>query len=160
MKEDRKSIGGLREITRLFAVQILYSSDILKKNIVDVIREQYPDVSVILSEDITLNEVSREFLDTLIGAYSAHVGEIDAIIISHLSSKWTMERLNKVLLSILRLGVSELLYIPEVPANVTFNEYVEIGKAFLGKADVSFINGLLNAVYKADVQNLTEACDK
>lgn len=148
MDKERKLMGGLRGITRLFAVQVLYGAEILGTPVTDVLCHEYLTRKVVLSEEISLDDVDASFFKQLISVYSAHVAEIDNLILSHLSDKWTIERLNKVVVAILRLGISELLFMPDIPANVTFNEYVEISKAYFSKSDVSFVNGLLNAVYK------------
>lgn len=148
MCKERKSMGGLRGATRLFAVQVLYGADVLNKTVSDVLSHEYLTRKVVLSEDISLDDIDSAFLKQLVTAYGAHSEEIDELILSHLSDKWTIERLNKVLVAILRLGLTELMYMPDIPANVTFNEYVEISKAYFNKSEVSFVNGLLNAVYK------------
>ena len=152
MNENRKSIGGARGVTRLFAVQVLYCADILKKSAVDILSDECRQHQVMLAEDIPLDDVNDQFLCDLVGKYSEHAEFIDIIIISHLSNKWTADRLNKVVVAILRLGVTELLYFSDIPANVTFNEYIEIGKAFFPKRDVSFINGLLNSVHQENIR--------
>lgn len=148
MLEKRKSIGGVREITRLFTVQAMYAADIMHKPISEVLTNEYSGHHVVLDEDISLENIDTDFSKELINEYLSHAQEIENIISSRLSSKWTLERLNKVIVAILRLGTTELLYIPNIPANVTFNEYIEISKSYFDKTEVSFVNGLLNMVYE------------
>lgn len=148
MPEKRKSLGGVREITRLFAVQAMYAADILRKPISEVLTVEYAEHCVVLNEEISIEKLDRVFFKELIEAYQLHSQEIEQKITSHLSKKWSIDRLDKVIIAILRLGVTELLYLPDIPHNVTFNEYVEIGKSYFNKSEVSFINGLLNMVYE------------
>jgi len=147
MSNTRKTIGGLREITRLFAVQVMYGADILQKPIAEVLTHEYLNKSVVISEEIFLDTVDTVFLKGLLDEYSAHATLIDEIILKHLSRKWTIDRLNKVLIAVLRLGITELLYL-DTPANVAFNEYIEISKAYFQKSEVAFVNGILNSAYK------------
>lgn len=152
MHEKRKSIGGVREVTRLFAVQAMYAADIMHKPISEVLSNEYSGHHVVLDEDISLENIDTDFFRELINEYLAHAQEVESIISSRLSQKWTIERLNKVIVAILRLGTTELLYLPNIPANVTFNEYIEISKSYFNKAEVSFVNGLLNMVYEEILQ--------
>ena len=48
--------------------------------------------------------------------------------------------------NLLRLGTCELRFMQDAPDTVVFNEYIEIAKAFFETKDVSFANGILNAI--------------
>jgi transcription antitermination protein NusB len=73
--------------------------------------------------------------------------QLDQVISENLTN-WRIERLTVVDLTILRLGVYEMMYIEEVPTRVTINEMVEVGKQY-GSADSSgFINGVLDGIRK------------
>ena len=50
--------------------------------------------------------------------------------------------------NILRLGIYEICYCDDIPAEVSINEALEIVKIFGGDQSVSFINGILDKVYK------------
>lgn len=63
---------------------------------------------------------------------------------------WTIDRMTKVSLAILRLAVSEILYVDEVPVGVSINEAVELAKKYASKEDSSFINGVLGGISRAD----------
>ena len=45
---------------------------------------------------------------------------------------------------IIKMGLSELIYCPEIPINVTLNEYVELSKEFSTPKSKLFVNGLLD----------------
>lgn len=68
--------------------------------------------------------------------------ELDAKLRIHLK-RWRMERLSKVDVNILRLGLYEMLYCPDVPKAVALDEAIELGKAFSGQEAAKFINGIL-----------------
>lgn len=68
--------------------------------------------------------------------------DIDAQISDFLQG-WTIERLARVDLSILRLAVYELLYCENIPAAVAINEAVELARKFSTPEAGSFINGVL-----------------
>jgi N utilization substance protein B len=48
--------------------------------------------------------------------------------------------------NVLRLGIFELKYLPEIPGKVSINEAVELGKRFGTEDSSAFINGLLDRI--------------
>ena len=54
-----------------------------------------------------------------------------------------MQRIDR---NVLRIGVYELMHLPEIPAKVTINEAVELGKNFGNEDSSAFINGLLDRI--------------
>ena len=68
--------------------------------------------------------------------------EIDAKI-SEVSKGWTIDRIGKVELAILRLAVYEILFDESIPTSVSINEAVELAKKFGPQDSYSFVNGIL-----------------
>ena len=60
------------------------------------------------------------------------------------SKNWKLSRMSKVDLTLLKLGLYELEYIPETPKKVVINEILEIAKDFSSEKSTSFINGILD----------------
>ena len=73
---------------------------------------------------------------------------IDKLISENLKG-WAINRLPKVSLAIMRLAVSEMLYIDEVPVGVSVNEAVELAKKYGTADDATYINGVLGAIAKS-----------
>ena len=76
-----------------------------------------------------------------------NIEDIDIYIEKHLKG-WKKERLSRVVLSILRLAVFEMIYEKEMPNSVCINEAVELAKKYAYKEDASFINGVLGSLDK------------
>lgn len=74
--------------------------------------------------------------------------EIDALL-NEASKGWKTQRMAKVDLAILRLGVYELRYDDDIPSGVAINEAVELAKKFGGQDSASFINGILGHIARA-----------
>ena len=74
-----------------------------------------------------------------------HISDIDKIISENLKG-WTIERLNKVDLAILRLAVYEMLYDDETPDGIVINEAVEIAKKYSSDQAPGVINGILGKI--------------
>ena len=73
---------------------------------------------------------------------------IDKLISENLKG-WAINRLPKVSLAIMRLAVSEMLYIEEVPVGVSVNEAVELAKKYGTADDATYINGVRGAIAKS-----------
>ncbi len=98
-------------------------------------------------------DFSLEGIDDLSGEDEAYItdktkkiisliGEIDAVI-SDISVGWSIERIGKAELAILRLAVYEIKYDEDIPLNVAVSEAVELSKIYCGEEAGSFVNGVL-----------------
>lgn len=88
-----------------------------------------------------------EFSENIIKLIDTNQEEIDGLIeISSIG--WTIGRLPKVSLAVLRLAVCEMLYIDDIPTGVSINEAVELAKKYATPEDASYINGVLGAIAK------------
>ena len=85
------------------------------------------------------------FSKLLLNAYYDHSAEVDDEIRAHLRN-WTMERLPRVSLTVLRLAVAEMLFGGKNKPGVAINEAVELTKKYGADEDYQFVNGLLGAV--------------
>ena len=85
------------------------------------------------------------FSKHLLNAYYDHSAEVDDEIRAHLRN-WTMERLPRVSLTVLRLALAEMLYGDEKKVAVVINEAVELTKKYGADEDHQFVNGLLGTV--------------
>ncbi|WP_373841488.1 transcription antitermination factor NusB [Limosilactobacillus sp.] len=83
------------------------------------------------------------YLQTLVKGVTKHQEELDQEISSLLATGWTIERIAKPDLVILRLGLYEIQYVDDVPAAVAINEALELTKTFSNDKSRRFINGAL-----------------
>lgn len=102
---------------------------------------------VATAKDAELIKINA-FAENILNMVEENSEEIDKIIEEN-SQDWTISRLPKVSLAILRLAVAEIRYIDEVPNGVAVNEAVELAKKYGTNDDASFINGILGTVAKA-----------
>lgn len=90
----------------------------------------------------TLGYAKRLFLKTI-----AEADVIDRTIRDR-ATNWDFSRIGYVEKNILRASIAELWHFPETPAKVIIDEAVEMAKEFGSSESGSFINGVLDAVYK------------
>lgn len=87
------------------------------------------------------------YVKRLVARLEAHLGEIDAVLQSHIPN-WRLERLAAIDRNILRLGVTELRYIEEIPGKVAITEAIRLAERYGSDDSGSFVNGVLDAVYR------------
>lgn len=88
-------------------------------------------------EDSLKEEISRKYTAVL-----ERKEELDAML-NEKATGWTVSRMGKVDLTIMRLALYEMLYDDTVPVSVAINEAVELAKKFGQTDSSSFINGVL-----------------
>ena len=71
-------------------------------------------------------------------------------IISKYAVGWSVSRITKTTLAVLRLAIYEINYCSDIPVSVSINEAVELTKKYATKDDASFVNGILSTVEKAN----------
>ncbi|MBE6799258.1 MAG: transcription antitermination factor NusB [Ruminococcaceae bacterium] len=107
-------------------------------------------------EDIVLSaKESRDFsedkdgyiISSFNGVYN-NLEMIDNIIAENLVG-WTIDRISKVSLAVLRLALYEIKFVDEIPQSVTIDEAVELCKKYSTVEDASFVNGVLGSVVRA-----------
>lgn len=84
----------------------------------------------------------KQLLSSRVSAILDKLKEIDAML-SEAASGWTLSRMGKVELTILRLAVFEMKFDDDIPVKVAINEAVELAKVFGGDETPGFINGVL-----------------
>lgn len=90
----------------------------------------------------------NSFADALLVSVENNLEAIDKIIEEN-SRGWTIQRLPKVSLAVLRLAIGEMMYSEDVPTGVAVNEAVELMKKYGTSDDASYVNGVLGTVAKA-----------
>lgn len=88
-----------------------------------------------------------EFAEQLLLKMISNSGEHQALIKENLHN-WELDRLKKTDLIIIELGITELLYCPDIPTRVTLNEYVDIASQFAANEALPFINGVLDNILR------------
>jgi len=97
--------------------------------------------------DLELEENEKEYiLDTFYGI-EKNVTDIEELIKANIKKDWTLERLYKVDIAILKLAIYEIKY-ANLPFKVVINEAVELAKAYGDDNSPAFVNGVLAEIVK------------
>ena len=92
-------------------------------------------------------EADRAYISRILDGVLSHVTELDEKI-SAASVNWSLERIAKVDLTILRLATYEILYEDDVPGSVAINEAVELANRYSEPSGGRFINGVLGTILR------------
>ena len=87
------------------------------------------------------------YMDDVLAGVLAHQSEIDAEI-GKSSRGWSVERLSRVDLAIMRLSVYEMFYREDVPASVAINEAVALAGRYSLPTSGKFVNGVLGDIWR------------
>jgi N utilization substance protein B len=126
-----------RRASREVAMKLLYQLEIQRDD-----REEQIKTAL---EENSLTQSDADYLLDVIEGVNNNLPYIDKII-EKSSKSWKINRLSKVDLSILRLGIYEISYRDDIPFSVSINEAVELAKKYSGDEAGSFINGVLGKV--------------
>lgn len=131
-----------RRKARRRALDVLFSADV---------REQDLEVALDEAQSLAQGQPERrsswEYAWHILQGVHSHLTEIDKAI-SATSQSWPLERMPAVDRAILRIGVWEILYNPEVAAAVAISEAVELAAELSTEASGSFVHGVLASVAK------------
>lgn len=101
------------------------------------------------SGDMVFTDRDRAYITDKVNAVLERCPEIDGMLAGRLRG-WTIDRLGRVELTILRLGVYEILWDEEVPDGVAISEAVELAKKFGDENAGPFVNGVLAGFVRRD----------
>lgn len=137
-----------RSAARLAAVQALYQQQMEKTPLNRLLDEFHQHRLGAEIEDMQFAEAETAFFDDIVKGVDARRDEIDLLLSAKLAQGWTLARLDRTMLQILRAGTYELLARVDVTRATAISEYVDVAKAFFDDREAKFVNGVLDAVAK------------
>jgi N utilization substance protein B len=90
-----------------------------------------------------ISDEDRAYVCQKVSATRGKIKEIDTMICQK-AKGWSIDRIGRVELTILRLSIYEILFDDDIPVSVSINEAVELAKKFGGDDAPSFVNGILS----------------
>ncbi len=100
--------------------------------------------------EIQPDDENKPYVDELVAGVQAHADEVDRLISAH-AIGWSLERITRVDLAILRLAAYEMKF-GGTPAAVAIDEAVEMAKKYSTEKAGTFINGVLGAIMRSEIQ--------
>lgn len=125
-----------RRILREKSLQVLYAYEMNKEGLTVLAEGILSDIP---------NKADKDFSLELINKVIANYDDLDKKIKARVNN-WEMDRIALIDKLLLRIGIAELLYFPDIPPKVSINEVIEIAKDYSTSNSGKFINGILDAI--------------
>lgn len=130
-----------RRASREAAMKLLYQLEIQKDD-----RSEQIETAL---EDGSLTDNDKKYIRSIVDGVEEKTALLDSIIEKY-AMGWKISRLSKIDLSVLRIGIYEILFREDIPFSVSVNEAVELAKKYSNEDAGAFVNGLLAKVSKDD----------
>ena len=129
-----------RTKAREYALQILYAVDITKDEPKECIERFWED------SDESSDEV-KAFAGEIVLGVCDNGKKIDSLIAKY-ATNWQLNRMAVIDRNVLRAAAYELLFREDIPPKVAINEAIDMAKKYGDKDSGSFVNGVLDKIYK------------
>lgn len=130
-----------RSAMRELAFKLIYGLEMQKNE------ENLEQVDIFVENNDITDENVINYLKDIQKGLSDNSEEINNLIENNLKENWTLSRVSKINLSLIKIAIYEMLY-KELPYKVAINEVVELAKKYSDESAPVFINGILASVVK------------
>ena len=130
-----------RSKNREEAFKLLYS---LQINMDSDRKEQ---IELFFNQEKIINKDCKEYIQSVITGIEENNAEIEKQISENIKEGWSIERISKIDIALLKLGIFEIIY-SKLPYKVVINEVVELSKKYGDDNSKSFVNGVLASIVK------------
>lgn len=138
-----------RSAMRELAFQLIYGLEMQKE-------ENLEQVDIFVESNEITDEKVIAYLKDMQKGLVENSQEINTLIENNLKENWSLARVSKINLSLIKIAIYEMLY-KEVPYKVAINEVVELAKKYSDESAPVFINGILASVVKDKNLNKKES---
>ena len=130
-----------RSKTREESFKLLYSTQVLKDVDID---EQ---IDLFIEEENIIDSDAITYIKNVVKGIKENEKDIEDKIEENIKKDWTISRISKIDLTLIKLGIYEILY-SKLPYKVVINEVVELAKNYGDDSSKSFVNGVLASIVK------------
>ena len=127
-----------RSAMRELAFKAIYGMEVQK----EYSKEQ---LDLFIEDNDVKDDGAIEYITSVFGGIEKNEKEILELISSNLKRDWTIDRISKVNVAILKIAIFEIKF-NELPFKVVINEAVELAKKYGDEAAPLFVNGVLGSI--------------
>ncbi len=146
----RKKNAPRRSAARVAAVQALYQLAVTEGATAEGVLDEFVRYRLEsggrAADETVPGGTDRTLFLAIVRGVTARRNDIDDVLRGAMTDKWTVERLDPVLRSILRAGAFELVEREDIPSKVSISEYVDVAHAFFQDREPGFVNGILDRI--------------
>ncbi len=154
LEKVKPSSPAQKSAARMAAVQALYTIDYTGNasgtTVQDFLQRNMPvDVDAPKDNKMWPEDFDAELFKSIVDGTLARQKDIDDMVAGGLDPKWPMDRLEKIIKSILRAGVGELLNNAKTDTAIIINDYVNVAHGFFAGKEPALVNAVLDKVSKS-----------
>lgn len=105
------------------------------------------DIELFIENNNITSDEAKEYIEDVILGIDKEKENIIKLISKNLKEDWSIERISKINLSLLKIAIYEIIY-KKLPYKVAINEAVELAKKYGEETSKTFVNGVLASVVK------------
>ena len=139
-----------KSLTRYAAIQALYNFN-YSKDLDDIKKFLTTNKGFLIDSNFEINfkktKMNKVFFFKIIDFIGKEKKIIDELINLNLSDGWSLSRLPKVQLAILRVAVAEMMTYPKTSIGIIISEYIMFTESFFTDKEFSFTNAILEKIY-------------
>ena len=148
MSDDKNQMKAVpvrrRSASRLAAIQITYQSLITGQSAVDFVPQFLSHYADEVSKSFRVKDLDHDHLTDLYAGVDAGRDKLDSVIGAALIDGWSIDRLARIELAVLRCGAYELTEMSHLPARAVVSEYAGLSDAC--GCEVGFVNAVLDGL--------------
>ena len=134
-----------RSAMRELAFKLIYELEMQKEE------ENAEQVDIFIQNNEITDEKVIDYLKDIQGGLSEKSIEINDLIEKNLKKNWSLSRISKINLSLIKIAIYEMLY-KDIPYKVAINEVVELAKKYSDESAPNFVNGILASIVKDKIK--------
>lgn len=148
-QQVKPSTPAQKSAARLAAVQALYTIDYTGNQAGNVVRDFLQGNMPVDADAPVPEDFDKELFAAIVNGTLTRQADIDQMVGGSLDAKWTIDRLEKIIKSILRAGVGELLNHAQTDTAIIINDYVNVAHGFFAGKEPALVNAVLDNVSKS-----------
>ena len=137
-------MSNIKSFQRLLVVQALYELSINKNRSQTPIKEIFANIVEQTDYKKKMNNANLKFAEKIYEGVTENLDEINKVLKVSMSKKVKINNMDKLLISIFRSAIYEILFSDNVTKKIVISEYLLIANRFFGNNETALINGVLD----------------
>ena len=137
-------MSNIKSFQRLLVVQALYELSINENRSQTPINEIFANIVEHTDYKRKTNNTNLKFAEKICTGVMENIDEINKILKLSMNKKVKINSMDKLLISIFRSAIYEILFSDNVTKKIVISEYLLIANRFFGNNETALINGVLD----------------
>ena len=137
-------MSNIKSFQRLLVVQALYELSINENRSLTPINEIFANIVEHTDYKKKINNTNLKFAEKIYAGVMENLDEINKILKVSMNKKVKINTMDKLLISIFRSAIYEILFSDNVTKKIVISEYLLIANRFFGNNETALINGVLD----------------